>query len=185
MRLTKRCAGETRLDRSGKVVRIVRWTAGVLWALSWIELYLEIYRHHHVAPSFLAVAPAPEIRPGSHPGAWLLTDLTVSAAAPLVFGIAVLWRRKTRTSGAKPRDKAGLAWGMIIVGTLLAVFGTLNQVIQAAPLEMDLTLRHGSGGFIVDGLILVLAGAAIRWTTVGRRRRRYGNRRSREPQNQS
>lgn len=31
-----------------RAIRTTRWVAGVVWFLSWFELYLEVYRYHHV-----------------------------------------------------------------------------------------------------------------------------------------
>lgn len=142
----------------------------MLWAGSWLELYLEIYRHHHVAPRFLGVSPAPEIGSGAHAGVWLVTVLITSGLAPVAWGVGWLWSRRRGPDHARfpnSSSRTGLAWGLVTSGALLSIFGGLNQVVQGTPLDVDLTLRHGSGGFVVDGLILLLMGGVLRWRIAG------------------
>ncbi len=143
------------------MIQITQQTVGELWGFSWLELYLEIYRHHHVTLGFPGSRLAPEIRPSSHAGAWLLTDLATSALAPLLFGVLALLRNRRRTSAASATDVSSemtFAWTLITAGALLTLLGALNQAIQATPLEVDLTLRHGNGGFMVLGLAILSAG---------------------------
>jgi hypothetical protein len=105
---------------------------GVVWVFGWFELYLEIYRHHHVTWPFLlnpqawwaAAASGP-----SRPGGWLLTVLTCSALTPPLFGARFL------------------------VG--------LNQLIRRPPMELDLTLQRGNGGFFVLGGAPVVVGLVL------------------------
>jgi hypothetical protein len=44
---------------------------------------------------------------------------------------------------------------------VLCVLGTINQLIGHAPVDVDLTLRKGNGGFITLGAALALAGVML------------------------
>jgi hypothetical protein len=163
--------------RANRMIQITQQTVGELWGFSWLELYLEIYRHHHVTLGFPGSRLAPEIRPSSHAGAWLLTDLATSALAPLLFGVLALLRNRRRTSAASATDVSSemtFAWTLITAGALLTLLGALNQAIQATPLEVDLTLRHGNGGFMVLGLAILSAGIGARRLSGSRRSMRKG-----------
>jgi hypothetical protein len=129
---------------------------GVAWFLGWFELYLEIFRYHHVTPATL-VHPASWLSDGgrgSRPGSWLELVLLCSSLAPPLF--AVLRIASPRPpSRLEPRFPFAVA--VAIFGALLCVLGTLNQVIRQPPLEIDLTLRAGNGGFVALGLLLLAA----------------------------
>ena len=69
-------------DRMWRTLRRTEWLAGVLWALSWFELYLEVYRYRHVAPPRALGVPAP--------------PLAVGAARRPAGGCARYWRARAR-----------------------------------------------------------------------------------------
>lgn len=149
-------------------IRRAKRLAAVVWFLSWFELYLEIYRHHHVSSSFLATGRlSPSGMPANaHAGAWLRSVLIASAVAPLVFLIFLLWERLIRWRRPNSTTSASegpfsLAAATIAFGLLLALSGTINQVIRHPAMDVDLTLRTGNGGFIVLGAALALTGWLI------------------------
>ena len=142
--------------------------AAVVWFLSWFELYLEIYRHHHVSPSFLVTGRlSPRGMPAdAHAGGWLRSVLIASAVAPLVFLILLVWEQQSRRRQPNSAPPANgepfpLASAAIAFGLLLALSGTLNQVIRHPAMGVDLTLRTGNGGFILLGGALVVTGWLI------------------------
>jgi hypothetical protein len=156
------------------LIRKARWSIGTVWSLSWFELYLEIFRHHHVTQSLL-LSPMSWWGGASgqpRPGTWLLTVLTCSALAPPLFAVLVVARRSAFGEGDRSRDgerrEPGFPFARTsaVVGAMLCVVATLNQVIRHPPIEFDLTLRTGNGGFIVLGALLLAAPAVSRLTAV-------------------
>jgi hypothetical protein len=146
-------------------IRDARWFAGAIWFLSWFELYLEIYRHHHVTLFFLPSPPLSASTVGSHPGAWLRTVLVCSALAPPLFASLLLWARLRQARDASAPRRLGrpfpTAMAAMLFGCTLLVLGTLNQVIRRPPIDVDLTLRTGNGGFIVLGLAFAVTGMLL------------------------
>ncbi len=147
------------------VMRRAQWLAGVVWVLSWFELYLEIYRHHHLTPSFHFNPPLSSSGSSvqARPGDWLLAVLSCSALAPPLFALSLIWRRlqRGRSSGLAPaRIDARFPMARVAMtsGIMLSVLGTVNQLIRRPPIQVDLTLRTGNGGFIVLGAALAMAG---------------------------
>lgn len=149
-------------------LRKARWLVGVAWVMSWFELYLEIYRHHHVTRSLL-------LHPGSwweagqigqpRPGGWLLTVLVSSALLPLLFLVLLasqfVWRR--RATHVASTDHAAFPFAVVsaVIGVALGGLATVNQLIRHPPIEVDLTLRAGNGGFIVLGAVLFISGTML------------------------
>jgi hypothetical protein len=147
------------------VVQKMRWLVAVVWCLSWFELYLEVYRYHHVTRSVL-VDPAswfPDAGLQARPGGWLQAILVCSALAPLQFALLAFWskvRRSRRGDSATTRVSASFpfGWAAAVFGFVLCVLGGVNQLIRRPPLNADLTLREGNGGFIIIGMALLTAG---------------------------
>jgi hypothetical protein len=149
-------------------IRKLQWLAGVLWALSWFELYLEIIRHHHVTAALL-------LNPSSwfggtsmqaRPGGWLQTVLVCSAVAPPLFVALIIWSRVHHTragDSAKGARSAPFPLGVAatVFGIALCALATINQVVRRPPIDVDLTLRKGNGGFIVLGAAVALAGLML------------------------
>jgi hypothetical protein len=142
-----------------------RWLVAVVWCLSWFELYLEVYRYHHVSRSVL-LDPAlwfPGADLQARPGGWLQAILVCSVLAPLQFAFLVFWSKLQRSrlgDSAAPRVNASFpfGWAAAVFGLVLSVLGVVNQLIRRSPLNADLTLREGNGGFIIIGMSLLTAG---------------------------
>lgn len=151
-----------------RALQRVQWAVGVVWFLSWFELYLEFYRYRHVAPPRMLGLPAPALAvgAGARPGGFLRTVLACSALAPVVFVALWLVRRARQAPagvvrlGAEPAFP--MAWVVGLFGLGLCVAGTINQLVRRPPITVDLTLRTGNGGFMVVGAALVLAGWVLR-----------------------
>ena len=150
------------------IVRRAKRLAAVVWFLSWFELYLEIYRHHHVSSSFLLTGRlSPSGMPANaHAGGWLRSVLIASAITPLIALILLVWERlrRSREPNAAPetsQEPFPLAVAAIAFGLFLSASGTLNQVIRHPAMDVDLTLRTGNSGFIVLGAALALTGWLI------------------------
>ena len=147
----------------GSLARI-RWLAGVVWASTWFELYLEIFRFRHVAiPTFLGGDSTPlAIGPHAHAGWWLRTDLWCAVVAPVVFATVALVLRRHRLRSdysALHSGAAGFpALTIAVMGALVMVLGLLNQIVRHQPLALDLSLRHGNGGFVALGGLCSLIG---------------------------
>jgi len=135
---------------------------GVVWFLSWFELYLEIFRHRHVAvPGLVGLDPGIS----GHAGGWLRTILACSAFAPPVFVALHLWRRTHRVplrGAGPPPPGLPFAWMMTGFGLVLCAAGVINQAIRQPAMVVDLTLRAGNGGFVVLGVVLAVVGLALR-----------------------
>lgn len=152
------------MTRTGGRMRL-RWLAGVLWALSWFELYLEIFRFRHVAlpwgrgPGAAAMA----FGPNAHAGWWLRTDLVCAVAAPVMFVVlAMVHRRDGRVGGASFSARPFFpTMTVAAAGGLIAALGLLNQLIWRPPFIVDLTLRRGNGGFVVIGVACIVVAAAV------------------------
>jgi hypothetical protein len=142
---------------------------GYLWFLSWFELYLEIFRHHHVTGALL-LHPISWIFPtgvGAHPGDWLRGVLAGSILAPVAYGIVVVRERSHRSQlpGSDRRSKSQrfhVHSAVIVFGSMLVVLASVNQLIRRDPLTIDLTLRQGNGGFILLGGMLTALGLVLR-----------------------
>jgi hypothetical protein len=139
-----------------------------LWALSWLALYLEIVRYHHVSLTHLGGILWTS-GGGVQPGIFVRAVVVCSVLAPLCA--ALLSVRNAQARGSIPR--VALAPLILGVGALVAVLGAVNQLVRRPPLGFDLTLRTGNGGFIVIGLVLV-AGALV--ATARRRQRNAATR---------
>jgi hypothetical protein len=150
------------------VLRRLRWLAGIVWVLSWLELYLEVFRFGHVRPpAFLSrFAPLQQFRPNAHAGGWLRADLAFAAIAPVAFLVLVA-ATSLQTSAspvavpAPAGSRRSIAAGLLSVGALVVVLGTINQFIGRAPFTTDLTLRRGNGGFVVIGFGCLIGGVAL------------------------
>lgn len=155
-------------------IRRAGWLVGVIWFLSWFELYLEVYRYHHVALPHIFGLPSPTLAvgAGAKPGGWLRSVMVCSALAPLLFVTVRLWRwwQRTRAGAAalaQPEPTFPMVPAVAVFGVALCVLGTINQLIRQPAIEVDLTLRKGNGGFIVLGMALVLAGLVLAWARGG------------------
>jgi hypothetical protein len=156
------------------VIRNARWLVAVVWILSWFELYLEIYRYHHVAPSLL-LKPASWYTGSMHsrPGGWLRAVLTCSALAPPLYVFLLLGGRFQRRYGndsrrARPDMPFPVARAAMAFGFMLCALGTINQLVRNPPMDVDLTMRKGNGGFIVIGLAVASVGAWLARRAPGR-----------------
>ena len=141
---------------------------GSLWFLSWFELYLEIFRHHHVSTA-LVLHPASWIFPpagGAHPGEWPRAVLACSTLAPIAYCIAAsshrLGQRLTPIADRAVHDHTfPFAPAAIAFGSGLIVVAVINQVLRHDPFTIDLTLREGNGGFILLGAMVAVLGAIL------------------------
>lgn len=144
-----------------RTILTVRRLAGILWFLSWFELYLEVFRSRHVRLPGELLPTVPLA--GSHPGGWLQADITTSVVAPLLFLAASLFSARRAGSSIPARRPFPFALATIAFGLALCVFGTINQLIWRPPLSVDLTLRQGNAGFIILGAASACAGGVILW----------------------
>jgi LPXTG-motif cell wall-anchored protein len=144
-----------------RTILAVRRFAGILWFLSWFELYLEVFRFRHLRLPGETLATIPPI--GSHPGAWLQTDIASSIVAPLLFLVMSFLAARRAGSSIVSRRPFPFALAAIAFGLSLGVFGTINQLIWRPPLSIDLTLRQGNTGFIVLGAAIACAGGVHLW----------------------
>ena len=138
-------------------LRYATWVGGVMWFLSWFTLYLEVYRYHHLAAPFFG-GEAVGIGPGASPGAFLRTVVVISVIAPLLIGWLLLWRRASssrRRAARRPEPHFPITKAILAFGAALCVLGVINQLVRRPPIEVDLTLRTGNGGFVVLGAAMV------------------------------
>lgn len=141
---------------------------GYLWFLSWFELYLEIFRHHHVTAA-LFLSPTTWILPAAgaaRPGEWLRTVLACSILAPIGYIVAVVYERSYRIQGHDADAHSTsrvlpVASAVTLFGGVLVVLALINQLIRRGPLTIDLTLRQGNVGFIILGASLAALGIAL------------------------
>jgi hypothetical protein len=125
--------------------------------LSWFTFYLEIYRYHHLAAPLIG-GEAIGIGPGSSPGAFLRTVVVSSVIAPLLFGLLLLWRRASssrKSAARRPEPRFPITKAIVAFGAALCLLGVINQLVRRPPIELDLTLRTGNGGFVVIGAAMV------------------------------
>ena len=145
--------------------------SGSLWVLGWFALYLEIYRWGHVTPSLhlngWAAPPGEVVR--SRPGGFLIAVLMTSVLAPPFFAALVAWNGmrspKVNSSLRKGmRVPSQVALPMMLSGIAVCVLGAINHFIHAprGPIDFDMTMRHGDGGFMVDGIALAALGLLLR-----------------------
>lgn len=138
-------------------LRYATWLGGAMWFLSWFTFYLEVYRYHHLAAPLIGGA-AVGFGPGASPGAFLRTVVVISVIAPLFVGVLLLWRRasSSRRSEARRREpRFPITKAVVAFGATLCVLGVINQLVRRPPIEVDLTLRAGNGGFVVLGAAMV------------------------------
>ncbi len=140
-----------------------------LWFLSWFELYLEIFRHHHVTATLLADPASWFVwsTGDAHPGDWLRAVLAAATLAPIVYVIVAVSQRSRRADATHMpvrtvSEPFALASAVTWYGCLLVVLASINQFIRHEPLAVDLTLRHGNTGFILVGASLAIAGLILR-----------------------
>ena len=76
-----------------------------------------------------------------------------------------------------PRQKFGISWfigyPLMIFGICFTTITTMNYLkeVPREPLLFDLTLRRGSGGFIVYGVAIAILGIVLMLRDVRRRKR--------------
>jgi hypothetical protein len=151
--------------------------SGIVWVLSWFALYLEIYRWRHVTPSLHLGGPSmPDTVIQASPGGFVLAVLRYSVLAPLLFVALLVWNGLWRPNADVPQRKAFgiralVALPLIVSGLVVSVLGTINLLIHdpRGPIDFDLTMRHGNGGFIVNGMALAALGFALMRLSVERR----------------
>ena len=138
-------------------LRSATWVVGVVWFLSWFTFYLEIYRYHHLAAPLIG-GEAVDVGPGASPGAFLRTVVMSSVIAPLFFGLFLLWRwasSSPRSPARRPEPRFPITKAIVAFGAALCLLGVINQLVRRPPIEVDLTLRTGNGGFVVLGAAMV------------------------------
>ena len=69
------------------------------------------------------------------------------------------------TVRAAQNDAGSLARALAILGLIMVVVGSLNQIIRQPPIVVDLTMREGNGGFVVLGTALFAVGVFFRYRT--------------------
>lgn len=75
------------------LMRVIRWTSGLLWIGSWFLMFLEVFRWHHMTKTLrFNATPPPGVHGQGHPGGPLIAAWVVAIAAPLVFLIATAFR---------------------------------------------------------------------------------------------
>ena len=142
------------------LIQKARWLIGVAWTLSWFQLYLEIYRYHHVTASLVRDLPASRgIGATARPGVWLLSVLACSALAPPLFAALLLWTRFRHEDSSDTPLPTPMT--LTAFGILLCVLAAINQLIRHPPIDVDLTLRRGNGGFVILGVVLVFVGVML------------------------
>jgi hypothetical protein len=138
---------------------------GIIWLLSWLGLYLEIFRYHHVVLSRMMDVLLPPRRPGPGPGGFVTSVVLWSLLAPPIFSALWIlsWTRRKTALASDPIPRPVLtAFVLIGLGLSIGVLGIVNQLVRKPPLLVDLTLQTGNGGFVVVGLALAIAGFAVR-----------------------
>jgi hypothetical protein len=151
-------------------LRSAIWLTVLLWALGWFGLYLEIYRYHHVTPSLSLNPPAsvPGTSIHAHPGGFLITVLVTSALAPPAFAAFCLLNHLLagRTAGppsTRSQSTSPLALVVTAIGATVCLSGTINHFLHEwrERIDFDLTMRHGDGGFMVNGAALAALGLTL------------------------
>ena len=139
-----------------QLMRMAIRLCGSLWVLGWFALYLEIYRWLHVTPSLHLNGPpsAPGTAILSRPGGFLIAVLASSALAPLLFVSLLLWNRRRGPKEYGLRSQ--VAFSFMASGIAVSLLGAVNQLVHdpRGPLDFDLAMRHGNGGFILNGAAL-------------------------------
>jgi hypothetical protein len=145
--------------------------AGIAWFSSWFGLYLEVFRHQHVALTGLFGAIWPSPLEGPQPGAFVRTVVVCSLVSPVVCALFCAWHRQgvTRRVGQATISRGSL-WPAVLAlfGIGLTLFGALNQVLRKPPVVIDLTLRTGNGGFVVLGALMAITGGICSYTSASR-----------------
>jgi hypothetical protein len=78
-------------------MRRMMWAVGLAWVLSWIGLWREIFRSHHVTASLRLNPPKPPPwMPEPKPGLPLLLILGCAALSPIAFLIMLIVYRTRR-----------------------------------------------------------------------------------------
>jgi hypothetical protein len=147
------------------ILRSAEWMVGILWGLSWFEMYLEVFRYHHVAlPWWLGLGP-PSLAfgAGAQRGGWLRAVLFCSAVCPCVFVMLAVCRRAFRGMAhpAPPEPAFPLGWVAVSVGCGLCIVGLLNQLVRRSAIVVDVTMRTGNGGFVAVGALLAAVGFSV------------------------
>jgi hypothetical protein len=80
-------------------LRIITWISGIIWILSWIGIYLEIFHWHHMTTS-LRLNPPPQLpgMPPPKPGNFLITIILLAVIAPFTFLALVIATRVQKKS---------------------------------------------------------------------------------------
>lgn len=150
--------------RQTRLIEGISEVVAVLWLVSWLALYLEIFRWHHVKLFQLASVMWPGNNSPNQPGGFVRSVVFCSISAPVAWLALVALRqmqlgpssRRAALKGLWPRPLV-----LAVLGGIVASLGAVNQAIQGGPLQLDLTLRHGNGGFIFMGVMLGVVGGLI------------------------
>jgi len=138
------------------------------WLLSWFALYLEMFRYRHVVASRMISVLWPVANAAAKPGGFVRTVVACSALAPLAFvalSVRVRSGKWPATVRAAQNVAGSLARALAILGLIMVVLGSLNQIIRQPPIVVDLTMREGNGGFVVLGTALLAVGVFFRYRT--------------------
>jgi len=81
-------------------MRLIRWTSGLLWIGSWVLVFLEVFRWHHMTKTLrFDATPPPGVHGPGHPGRPLIAAWVCAVVAPLVFVAAtVVQSRRARAA---------------------------------------------------------------------------------------
>jgi hypothetical protein len=126
---------------------IVATTALVLWFLSWLALYLEMFRWRHVVLGHLVDVVWPDPFAGDTPGGFVRSVVVSSAVVPPIALALLIANGRTWTRA--------LANATVVSGSTLALLGAANQFAHPQALILDPTLQQGNGGIVLLGALLI------------------------------
>lgn len=79
-------------------MRLARWISGLLWVGSWVIIYQEVFRWHHMSRTlrFTPPEPPPGVTAEVRPGLPVLMACACAVAAPITFLSLTAWARLRR-----------------------------------------------------------------------------------------